>query len=163
MVDRLILPATIAATFGSGIVAGVFYAFSSFVMSGLARAAPQCGFAAMQGINITVITPSFMIPFLGTALISSALAGYGLLRWDAAGATLILSASMLYLIGSFGVTMIFNVPLNDALAAMDPTSDKVTEFWQSYLSDWGFWNHIRTAASLGSTVLFGLYLIRHTR
>lgn len=51
---------------GCGLMAGVFFAFSSFVMNALARLQPTQGIAAMQSINITVINPLFMAPFLGT-------------------------------------------------------------------------------------------------
>ncbi len=52
---------------GCGLMAGVFFAFSTFVMNALARLQPTQGIAAMQSINITVINPLFMAAFLGTA------------------------------------------------------------------------------------------------
>jgi hypothetical protein len=47
------------AAIGSGLVAGVFFAFSSFVMPALARIRPEHGIVAMQSINLTVINPGF--------------------------------------------------------------------------------------------------------
>ena len=47
----------ILALLGSGIVGGVFYAFSSFVMKALARVPSEEGIAAMQSTNVVVISP----------------------------------------------------------------------------------------------------------
>jgi len=55
-----------AAAIGSGLVGGTFYAFSSFVMAALGRIPPAQGVAAMKGINVTVMNPSFMTVFMGT-------------------------------------------------------------------------------------------------
>jgi uncharacterized membrane protein len=57
----------------SGLVAGIFFAFSTFVMSALAHRPTAEGIAAMQEINITVINPWFMTAFLGTAVACLAL------------------------------------------------------------------------------------------
>jgi uncharacterized membrane protein len=52
---------TFTATIGCGIVAGVFFAFSTFVMPALARLQPDRGIVAMQSIGITAINPLFML------------------------------------------------------------------------------------------------------
>jgi uncharacterized membrane protein len=60
------------------------------------------------------------------------------------------------------VTMVFNVPLNNALAAVSSAEGEGGALWTRYLSDWTFWNHVRTAAPLIAMVLFiwGLVLQR---
>ena len=68
-------------------------------------------------------------------------------------------AALVYLIGCFGVTVVFNVPLNETLAGMDLTSDATRDYWsQTYVPRWTFWNSVRTgAAALASALLlFGL-------
>jgi uncharacterized membrane protein len=141
-----------AAAIGSGLIAGIFYAFSSFVMPALARLPAEQGAAAMKSINITVITPSFMIVFVGTALVCLVLAGGSLLWWSGMRAGLVLAASLLYVVGCFGVTMVFNVPLNDQLEAVAPA--QAADLWARYLEVWTMWNHVRTAAPLLGTMLF---------
>jgi uncharacterized membrane protein len=54
----------------------------------------------------------------------------------------------------FVVTMVFNVPLNDALAAVDPGSPDAAPLWARYLKDWTFWNHVRTITSTAACALF---------
>jgi len=58
---------TLGAALGSGLIAGVFFAFSTFVMPALARLAPAQGVAAMQAINVAVLNRWFLGVFVGTA------------------------------------------------------------------------------------------------
>jgi uncharacterized membrane protein len=54
------------------------------------------------------------------------------------------------------VTVGFNVPLNDRLAALDPSTLSVAELnvvWQDYFHSWMRWNHVRTATALLGSVL----------
>jgi uncharacterized membrane protein len=92
--------------------------------------------------------------FLGTTLTAALLAGLAILRWDQPGAVAMLVGGVLYVVGMFVVTMFFNVPLNDALAAADPSSAEATSLWTRYLTDWTFWNHVRTVASIAASALF---------
>lgn len=146
------------AALGCGLIAGVFFAFSTFVMSALARIQPTSGIAAMQSINTTVINPMFMTAFLGTAAACIFLTVSSLLKWHQPGAAYLLLGSLLYLIGTFGVTIVFNVPLNNALAAVKPDSPDGANLWISYLANWTTWNHIRTAAALAAAASFTIAL-----
>jgi uncharacterized membrane protein len=157
-VNNLYFPLTLFSALGCGLVAGVFFAFSTFVMSALARLQPAQGIAAMQSINITVINPWFMTAFLGTAAACLFLAVSALLKWNQPGAAYLLIGSLLYLVGTLGVTMVFNVPLNDALANVKPDSVDGANLWASYLTNWTFWNHIRTIATLAASALFTIAL-----
>src|SRR5262249_52773058 len=113
---------TFVAALGSGLVAGIFFAFSSFIMTALARLPAAQGIAAMQSINIMVLNRWFFSVFFGTAAICLVLAVTSLLRWHTPGAIYLLSGSLLYLVGTILVTIACNVPLNDSLAAVDPAS-----------------------------------------
>jgi uncharacterized membrane protein len=138
------------AALGCGLIAGVFFAFSSFVIIALARLQPMQGIAAMQSINLTVINPSFMAVFLGTAAACLFIAVSSVFRWHQPDATYLLLGSLLYLIGTLGVTIVFNVPLNEALARVEPGSADGASLWASYLANWTVWNHVRTAAALAA-------------
>ena len=145
---------TFTAAISSALVAGVFFAFSNFVMAGLGRIKPDEGIAAMNSINITVINPLFMLALFGTGLLCLVLAASAFTSWELIGGKLTLIGSTIYLIGCVGVTMFFNVPLNNALAAVPLGTPEATSLWSRYLSDWTTWNHVRTVASLLSAVLF---------
>ncbi len=152
MTEPTVLVPLITAAISAGIVAGVFFAFSTCVMRALARLPAEDGAAAMNAINITIINPMFMLVFVGTAALSLALAVGSLYFWPQPAAKLALAASTLYLVGSFGVTMAFNVPLNNHLAAT-PASNSAA-FWRHYLLTWTRWNHVRTLASIAAALLF---------
>ncbi len=120
--SSLLLIATILAALGSGLIAGFFFAFSACVMEALRRLEPSAGIAAMQSINIVVLNPLFLGAFFGTALLSLVLAVVAALTWSAPGAVYLLAGSLLYLAGAILVTIVFNVPLNNRLAAVKPDS-----------------------------------------
>jgi uncharacterized membrane protein len=142
----------LVSAFSSAMVAGIFYAFSSFVMPALARIQNSEGIHAMNSINVTVITPSFMLLFMGSAVLGIVLGGWSLLSISQLDSQLVLLASLLYVVGCFGVTMLLNVPLNNQLAATSPTGGHV--FWQTYLKTWTLWNSVRTAASALAAIAF---------
>lgn len=161
MFGSLTVFAVLLAALGSGVVGGVFFAFSSFVMAALGRLPADQGVAAMNAINVTVITPSFMIPLFGTGLLALVLAA-GAYFWPGqqTGRGVLLAATLLYVLGSVGVTMLFNVPLNNQLAAANAVQQG--DVWARFLRDWTFWNHIRTAASIAASGLFVLALVGET-
>ena len=158
MTDDLLLILTLFAALGCGLVAGVFFAFSTFVMAGLGRLRPEQGIASMQSINVTAISPVFMTALFGTAVACIVLAISSLFRLGDARVIYLLAGSGLYLIGVVLVTIIFNLPRNDALAAVDPASDEGARLWASYLDTWTAWNHVRTITGLAATAAFILAL-----
>ncbi len=156
--DGVLFAFTLVTALGCGLGAGVFFAFSTFVMKALARIPAAPAILAMQSINIAVMTPSFLGVFLGTAAASIALAVAALLSWEKAGALWLVLGGALYTLGVVGVTAAFNIPRNDALAAAEPSSAEGAALWARYLSSWTAWNHVRAAASLGAMISFILGL-----
>ena len=150
--------ATFCSALGSGLIAGVFFAFSVFVMSALARLPAAQGIAAMQSINITVINPWFMIVFVGTAVVCTALLVASIVPSPVSRPGLLIIACLLYLIGTILVTGVANVPRNDALAAVAPQSAEGARLWADYLQAWTQWNHVRTFSSLFASALFTFVL-----
>ncbi|WP_445628248.1 anthrone oxygenase family protein [Nostoc sp. DSM 114167] len=154
--DNLRFSLTLLTALGCGLVAGVFFAFSTFVMNALARLQPKEGIIAMQSINISAINPLFMLALFGTAVACIFLAISSVLKWHQPGAAYLLIGSLLYLIGTVLVTIAFNVPLNDALAIAKPDSTEGANLWARYLTNWTFWNHVRTIAALAAALVLGL-------
>lgn len=161
-IDELRFAVTVIAALGCGLVAGAFFAFSAFVMDALARLTSTQGIAAMQSINVKVVKSPF--PFLavlfGTAAACALLVVTSLLSWDRPGSVHLFIGSLLYLLGTIGVTIVANVPLNEALARVDPASADGARLWARYLARWTAWNHVRTVAALASAALFTLALTR---
>ncbi len=139
---------------GCGLIAGLYFAFSTFIMTALGRIDQASGIAAMNSINTVIVKSLFMPFFLGTTLAALALAILGIARWDAPGTAAMLAGGIVYVLGMFVVTMLFNVPLNNALAVVQPASADAASVWARYLEDWTFWNHVRTLASVAACWLF---------
>ena len=99
-----------------------------------------------------------MTAFLGTALACLVLLIAMLRAFDRPGAGYAIAGCVLYLAGTFLVTIAFNVPRNNALAAVDPASAEAARLWPGYLRTWTAWNHVRTAAALGATAALILAL-----
>jgi uncharacterized membrane protein len=149
---------TVLGVLGTGLVAGVFCGFSTFVMRGLAALPPAQGVAAMNAINVTAVMPAFMLVFAGSAVLCAVLAVVTFVLWPDDGRVELLVGSALYLFGSFGVTMVANVPRNEALLKLDPGTPEAVAYWPSYIREWTFWNHVRMVASAGSAVAYVLAL-----
>lgn len=154
MGERVVSVLVLLSALGSGLVGGIFFAFSTFVLGALARLPPPQGIAAMQSINIVVINPLFMAAFMGTAVLCVIVAAAALFGWAGPHPSLVLAGAVLYVVGNIVVTMTGNVPLNNALAAVDPASAEGAATWARYVPDWGFWNHVRTVTGAAASACF---------
>ena len=150
MIDRLLFVLTLVSALGCGLIAGFFFAFSACVMNALAHLPPAQGIAAMQAINVAVLNRWFFAAFFGTGAACALLAVCSLLMRDEPGAIYRLIGSGLYLVGVILVTIVFNVPRNNALAAVDAASSNGASLWADYLISWTAWNHVRTVAALAA-------------
>jgi uncharacterized membrane protein len=151
--SRLIQYVTLATALGCGLSAGVFFAFSAFVMPALDRLAPAQSIRAMNSINKLALTPVFMTALLGTALACAVLGVWAVVSWGERPAALVLAGCALYLIGAIVVTRAANVPLNDALMTVNPDGADSATRWSSYLADWTAWNHARALTTLAASGL----------
>jgi uncharacterized membrane protein len=146
MNDHASVAVTVLTAIGCGLNGGIFFAFSAFVMPGLDRLEPVQGNEAMQAINVAAVTPPFMASLFGTALGCIALAISSLLWWPGPGNGWIIGGCLLYLAGTIGVTIVFNVPRNNRLAASPPDTAEGTTGWDGYVSSWTRWNSVRAIA-----------------
>ncbi len=129
---------TVAAAVGAGVVAGVWFAFSGFVMAAFDRLPPAQAEDAMRAINVTALRPPLMIAMFGTAALCIA-AAFG-------GEPRAIAAAAVYLVGCVGVTIAGNVPLNEALMRGDVE-------WARFSPRWTAWNTARGVATLASAGL----------
>ena len=135
-----------------GLMAGFFFAFSAVVMPGLNLMPADSGMLAMQQINIAVINPWFAIGFWG-ALVAAVLGALGAILSRGTGWPWLLSGSVVYLLAGLALTAWGNVPLNRALAVIDPTSAEGLTIWGQYQQRWTMLNHLRTLGCLVATAL----------
>lgn len=147
------------AVLAYAMVGGVFLAFSDFIMRALSLTGGHGGAEAMQAINREVFRWVFMALFLGLAPVSLLIAGYGAMIVGNGPGMVMMLAGLTYFVGCFGVTVVFNVPMNETLAGMEVSADATLDYWtQTYLPRWSFWNTVRTVACGLSAALLMLSL-----
>jgi uncharacterized membrane protein len=154
----MIFTTTLIAALGTGLVAGVLFAFSSFIMPALNRLPADQGIAAMQSINKLAPRPAFMIAFIGSGLLCAALGARAILSRHEPSSVYVLIGAVLYLVGTIGLTAARHIPMNDALDAVTPHAANAASVWDHYVGTWTALNHVRTATALGASAMFALAL-----
>lgn len=152
MTQQWMLYASEFSVIAYALVAGVFLTFSDFVMRSLAATQPASGIEAMQLINRKVFRTLFMVLLIGMAVVSPIMAAFAIWQEGGPAAAWIIAAAVTYVIGSFGVTVVFNVPMNERLDRMAHDSAVAAAYWHRYVPAWSFWNTVRTLASAAAAV-----------
>ena len=148
------LDATVAAAaVGSGIIAGVYFAFSAFVMRALDDLPGDSSIEAMQAINRRAVTPLFMTALFGTAAASVALGIEGIDARSTREGQLLLAGASAYL-ASVALTVAVHVPRNERLAEVATPSSEAAGIWRRYSRAWTAGNHLRTACAAAACALF---------
>ncbi len=155
MYEKLIPALVLLTLLGSGLMAGMFFAYSNSVMPALAKMPGLQGMTAFNHVNVVIYNPLFMTIFMGTTVLALLLAIAAWLGWTAQP-TWILIGAALYLVGNFAVTVGVNVPMNDALAAADPDAPNSAALWAAFLDRWVLWNHVRALACTGALAAFAM-------
>ncbi len=161
MMSALATCSATAALVLTGAVSGVFFAFSVSVMRGLDAMDPGQAITAMQRINQKILNPVFLTAFMG-APVAAAAAGALLLALGRTSAALLLFlAAAIYVLGAFLPTAVVNVPMNEALDAVEPPSgrEEAARVWSAYSARWTRWNTLRAGFSLLSLLQVGLALL----
>ncbi len=147
---QLLLSGGIVAT---GLMAGLFYGWSVSVIPGTRRLDSGDYVTLMQHVNREILTPRFLVPFVGIPLLLGAAAFAQFRAGDQRRGVLITASAVTYLIGVFGVTAARNVPLNDALAAFaltTATGGALEDRRSTSEGPWNRWNTVRTLANVAA-------------
>lgn len=160
----LTLPVALIATLLSGAIFGFFYAWVCSTMWGLDEADPRTAIAAMQAMNASVRNFAFAPAFFGTPL-ALGLAALAIWRSAERGALAFALAALVYGVLGMGLTMVVNVPMNEALAlvAIPEDIDAAREIWLDYSPRWQVWNLTRTITSGAALLLALIGLVQYAR
>ncbi|HEY3140116.1 MAG TPA: anthrone oxygenase family protein [Acidimicrobiales bacterium] len=150
MNNRLIFGLTYGSAIGCGLMSGLFFTFSVFMMRALDRLPAPQGIAAMQSTNKTIQTPLFFLAFMGTTISCLVLAGLAVVKLDGPTRTWVIAGCALYLVGAFLMTVGYHVPRNEHLDTLNPDTAEAARYWTGFVKNWTLWNHVRTVASLGA-------------
>ncbi|MEM9795349.1 MAG: anthrone oxygenase family protein [Pseudomonadota bacterium] len=140
--DRAV--ATLAILF-TGAIFGFFYSWACSAMWGFDIADPRVAIAAMQAVNASVRNAAFFPAFFLTPVIL-AWAGWQL---RGRGGAWFGAAALVYLFGGLVLTMMANVPMNEALGRLAVPQDRAAAaaIWADYSGPWQAWNLARTVLS----------------
>ncbi|QIP15634.1 DUF1772 domain-containing protein [Spirosoma aureum] len=140
----------------TALMGGLFYAYSCSVNPGLGRLSDVAYLSAMQSINRAILNPVFFIGFMGAAILLP-LSTWSHYHQPVSGRFwLLLGATFVYLIGTFGVTILGNVPLNDALDAFSiqtASAEEITAQRARFEAPWNRLHAIRTVAAVLAVIL----------
>jgi len=152
--------ATIITAVASGVVAGIWFAFSTFVMQGLHKAGPTHGILTMQAINKTVLRAPSVIAMFGTAALCLWLGIWAVRSWGDSSAAYVLGGAVLYIVGTVLVTGGGNEPLNHKVEKIHVHAADAAHRWNDFYAKWLAWNHVRLVATVAATALFAVALAR---
>lgn len=162
MFDSLMTMSLTLAAISAGLMAGVYFAFSSFIMRSFDQLGATQATNAMNAINEVILRSWFMLLFFGSTLLFAILGAIALFNADLAGSWLLFATGLIYVVGMFLCTAMFNVPLNNRLAEVNDDDSAKAETWTLYFKKWTLWNHLRGAYSLAGLVLSVHYLLNYT-
>ena len=97
---------------------------------------------------------------MGTTAISVLVAALAVKAWASPSAPFFLAGAILYLVGTFLVTGLGNVPLNNQLAAVSAADPGAVPVWEHYLDRWTMLNTIRTIAAIAAVTMFTVGLMQ---
>lgn len=149
----------------TGLSAGLFYAWQVSVIPGTRHTGDYNYLETMQSINRAILNPAFFLIFFG-ALITLSIASIYEFHTSKLVFGLMVSASIIYLVGTFGVTALGNVPLNnelDVLELSELAPQKLREFRKYYETNWNRLHLIRTVFAVLSFLMALLAFWGHTR
>ncbi len=147
----LVLTATCTA-----LMAGLFYSYSCSVVLGLRLLTDAEYISAMQSINKAIQNPIFFLSFFGTLLLLPASTYLNYLQPLAVRFWLLLTATILYFTGVFGVTVFGNIPLNNALEKfnlLNASKEAISLQRTIFEARWNNLNTVRTISSIASLVV----------
>lgn len=146
----LILTGTLTA-----LLAGVFFGYAVSVNGGLHRLKDAEYVRAMRSINIVIQNFLFFLSFMGPVVLLPLVTFLTRNDADSTRFMLLLAASVVYIVGSFGLTVAGNVPLNDKLAKVNVNTASETDIAtarRQFEQPWNRLHAVRTLASIAATV-----------
>lgn len=153
----------IAAILLTGLIAGLFYSYDCSVIKGLGNLPDAEYLSAFQSINRAILNPYFFISFMGSLLVLPIAAWLNYKEGGTISCYLLIAATLVYATGTFGVTILGNVPLNNLVDRFDiatASQADIQALRQKFETSWNTLNHIRTFANILSFLLAIISLVR---
>jgi uncharacterized membrane protein len=158
--DLVIKISLLISAFLMALIAGLFYSYSCSVNPGLSQLSNTEYLKAMKSINKAILNPLFFLSFLGSLVMTPLTTGLYFYRSMETDLSfyLLASASLVYVTGVFGTTVLGNVPLNNSLEAFDIGKATSDEIKLKRLSFEGAWNRLHAARTIANAIALILLL-----
>lgn len=140
----------------TGLMAGVYFTFSVFVMKSLAELPALQAAQAMNKINDVIVNTLFLPVFFGSTFWYAGLIVWQFADWQSGSSILVIAAAIIYIVGMFLVSAFGNVPLNNRLKESEANESELQLVWAYYLHKWTQLNHLRTMSCIASLTLLGI-------
>ncbi|MEC5143912.1 anthrone oxygenase family protein [Chitinophaga sp. 212800010-3] len=140
----------------TSLVTGVFYAFAVSVIPAFSQLSDATYMDAMQQINIAIVNPAFLLSFMGAPVLLPVVTWLYSRPAFTRRSALLLAATVIFVIGTFGVTVAGNIPLNDKLAAFQlqgATAAQIRAARGAFEGPWNSLHMVRTLAGMVALVL----------
>lgn len=134
----------------TGLMAGIYFAFSVFIMKSLAELPALQAAQAMNKINDVIVNTLFLPLFFGSTLWYAGLIIWSIADWQSGQSLLVVVAASIYILGMFFVTAFANVPLNNQLKSSASSDTELIRFWNEYLHRWTRLNHLRMVSCMAA-------------
>jgi uncharacterized membrane protein len=148
----------IAALF-TGLLAGLFYGYECSVIKGLGNLQDEVYLQSFQSINKAIQNPYFFIIFMGSLVVLPVATWLCYDKYSLLTFYLLLAATVLYIVGVFGVTIFGNVPLNEALDRLNLQGSTVDEIAKQRAIFETAWNQLHTIRTIAAVASFALVLM----
>ena len=141
------------------------FIFSNTIMPALGKLSDEAGIEAMVTINDVILNPLFQLLFVGG--LASAIPGMDMIfisheRHSRPAKFYVVASTIVYFVGQIVITASQHIPRNDALLALDATSQAASDYWRNeYLTKWVSWNTARTIFSTTASI-FGMLALYFT-
>ncbi|MCG8316984.1 MAG: DUF1772 domain-containing protein [Pseudomonadales bacterium] len=143
----------------TGLMAGIYFAFSIFIMKALNQLPALQAAQAMNRINEVIVNTAFLPVFFATTLWYAGLILWSLADWQTGHSILVITAALIYIAGMFVVTAFGNVPLNNRLNERAHSDSRLSDYWHVYRRAWTPLNHLRTLSCMVSCTVLTLAII----
>jgi uncharacterized membrane protein len=157
--ERWVSWMTIFTIVGVGVIAGIFFVFSAFIMQVLDDRPPTEAVTTMQAMNHRMENHGlFLTLFTATSLTAVVLAVYALVSMEGQARIWLIVGGVTYAVGGFLITAAYHIPRNEKMNEMDANAADVGTRWSDYLSEWLPAHHIRTVLAIVALFSFAMAL-----
>ena len=143
----------------TGLMAGIFFTWSNAVKPGIGKLSDLEYLRSFQSMNRVILNNTFKIIFSGAIITTALLPIFSFNLYPNNIFWIFISTFIIYWVGTFGVTIFGNIPLNELLDKTSLANVSLEELKTLRTSIELKWNNFNLIRSISSAVSFTLLII----